>query len=434
MFIGAINHKLRQFFWEHAPQLDGRDVYIGCSGNFTIEQIISRCCPSARIYSNDVAFYSSVLGYALKGCELDLKIKDDRYNWIEAYMNGLAAGPGQVSSLLLLMEMLKFEKLNSDYSERMWTHYLQSWSALFKQTLERVKKGMSNIRIEEYTTIDVHDYFPREGVCIGFLPTYVGGYEKIYKRIDEIFSWPAPSYELLTEERREATVERMTRGDYILYDDKERDLPCVARVDQFGKKAVYIYSNLSFDTGLFRRKLSERIPRVRILAIDEEIPVDTRLSIVKTDNATINHYRNIYLKKGIETAAGDLCYLVFAGDKLFGFLIYKGYSKMGEPGTIYLLSDFVVRSRRHRRLSKLLLLVSLTREMKTLLDEHLVTRLKGVLTTAFTDKPVSMKYRGIYDLKKRGEGFLNYVAEFKDYTLKEAFELWIKKHDKRSKN
>lgn len=38
-FIGAINDKCRKFFATHAKLLEGRDVYNGCSGNFSLEQI-----------------------------------------------------------------------------------------------------------------------------------------------------------------------------------------------------------------------------------------------------------------------------------------------------------------------------------------------------------------------------------------------------------
>lgn len=429
MFIGAINQKLRQFFWEHAPALDGREIYIGCSGNFTVEQIITRRAPNARICSNDVALYSSLVGYALMGRELALEVLDSEYSWLRPYLD--RGGAEKVSVFLLLMEMLKFEKQATPFSRRMWDTYYLYWEKHFGATLERVKKAFASIRIQEYSTVDVHDYFPRDGVSIGFLPTYVGGYEKLYKRIDEIFRWESPRYELLTQERRDETIRRMTAGDYILYDDCRRDeLPCVARVDQFGKKAVYIYSNLPFDKGLFRRKMGEKVPAYPILGLDEEIPDGARLSIVATDNATINHYRHIYLKKGIEISAGDKCFMVFAGGKLFGFLIYKAYSKKGERGTVYLLSDFVVTSRRHKRLSKLLLLVSVSREMKQTLEEALVSRVKAVLTTAFTDKPVSMKYRGIYELVKRGEGYLNYRAEFKNDRIEEAIRIWKTKYEK----
>ncbi|MEW6115645.1 MAG: hypothetical protein AB1553_01935 [Nitrospirota bacterium] len=429
-FIGSINDRLRQFFWTHAGRLDGRRCYIGCSGNFTIEQIISRRCSNVEIYSNDVSLYSSALGHMLAGKSFDMEITNPELSWANEYIRrGAAEGVG---TLLLLLEMLKYEKRKSAFAERMWQSYLINFEGLLDKTLQRIQKASEHIRIKEYTMVDVFDYYPRpDGVSIGFLPTYVGGYEKLFARLEESVQWQSPRYELLTTERREASVQKMLDGDYILYDDRERDLPCIARVDLFGRKTVYIYSNLDVRQGVFRKKINEKVPRYEILMPDEEIAHDAEVKLLQVDLPTINHYRNMFLSKKIQPGSGDPCFLAFAGDKVFGFLIFQTYSKKGGPSDeIYLLSDFVVPSTRYRRLAKLLLLAVKCREVKQLLDEKQIREFGSILTTAFTDKPVSMKYRGVFELAKRGEGFLNYRAEFDNTSLKEVIQLWMKKYEK----
>ncbi len=63
--------------------------------------------------------------------------------------------------------------------------------------------------------------------------------------------------------------------------------------------------------------------------------------------------------------------------------------------------------------------------MKRTLEEICLREYTGVYTTAFTDKPVSMKYRGVFELAKRGKGFLNYAAAFDpEIKLKEVVNLW----------
>jgi hypothetical protein len=39
-----------------------------------------------------------------------------------------------------------------------------------------------------------------------------------------------------------------------------------------------------------------------------------------------------------------------------------------------------------------------------------------------------MKYRGVYELAKRGKGFLNYATEFTSTTFEEVIGLWMKKY------
>jgi len=62
------------------------------------------------------------------------------------------------------------------------------------------------------------------------------------------------------------------------------------------------------------------------------------------------------------------------------------------------------------------------------LKEKFIQPVDFILTTAFTDKPVSMKYRGVYSLMKRGEGFLQYTAPAGEITAEEAIRTWIKKY------
>lgn len=430
-FIGSINHKLRLFFHDRARVLDGRECFIGCSGNFTVEQILTRRCRDVRIHSNDVSLYSSALGYMLAGQPFRMEIVNEELAFANAYLRESPAHG--VSVLLLLLEMLKFEKRKNPFSERMRQAYLVNFEKMLAKTLDKVRRAAGSIKIESYTMQDVYDYYPRPGgVSIGFLPTYVGGYEKLFARLEESVFWDKPPYEMLTTERREKTVSRMAQGDFILYDDRPRDMPCVARVDLFGKKTCYIYSNLDFRQGVFRKTITEKVPCYQILMPDEEIPLGAAISFEATDISTVNHYRNMYLSKKVEPGTGDPCFLAFAGEKLFGFLIFTTYSRRGSDttGEIYLLSDFVVPSTRYRRLAKLLLMAVKCREVKQMLSERALRDYKTILTTAFTDKPVSMKYRGVFDLAKRGDGFLNYRAAFDETSLTEVLSLWMKKHAK----
>jgi Phage DNA Adenine Methylase-like domain 1/Phage GNAT-like domain len=430
-FTGSINDKLRKFFWTHAGVLEGRKCYIGCSGNFTIEQIISRRCDRAEIYSNDISLYSSALGHMLAGLPFRMEVINPELSWANRYIE--RDGPERIATLLLLLEMLKYEKRKNPFAERMWQTYLINFEGMMEKTADRVKRAAESIRVKEYTMTDVFEYYPRPaGVNIGFLPTYVGGYEKLFQRLDESVDWDRPAYDMLTTERREETLQKMMEGDYILYDDQPRDLPCVARVDLFGRKTVFIYSNLFLRRGLFRKKITEKVPRYDILMPDEQVPAESQIRVKEVDISTINHYRNMYLSKKIQPGSGGPCFLVFAGDKLFGFLIFQAYSKKGGASNeIYLLSDFVVPSNRHRRLAKLLLLAATCPEMKQVLDEMHIRDYASILTTAFTDRPVSMKYRGVFDLAKRGEGFLNYRGTFGETTFKEVVLLWMKKYEKR---
>ena len=433
-FIGSINAKLRAFFFTHARLLAGRRCFIGCSGNFTIEQILTRVAPTAELHSNDVSLYSGVIGAALTQTPFPLRCIIPEMEWINEYLEeGPVPGPRDVSTVILYLEMLKYEKQKNDYTKGMWRSYVKNWPELHKKTLKKVETALSSTKLASYTDMDVHDYYPCEadGIAIGFLPTYEGGYERMFKRLEESFSWPHPTYQMLTEERREETIKRMIQTDYVLYDDRPRDLPCVARVDLFGHRTVYVYSSLSLHPGVFRKTINEKVLPYEILDLEEQIPPDAPITVREVPQPVINHYRNMYLSKHVQPGSGGPCYFALAGHKVFGFLIFNAYSQLGKKGEIYMLSDFVVPSTTYSRLAKLLLMVTQCQDMKVLLEERLLARRHTIFTTAFTNKPVSMKYRGVYELAKRGKGFLNYRTEFTSSTFQEVLCQWMKKYKQR---
>ncbi len=147
-FIGSINDKLRKFFHTHAGILEGRDVFIGCSGNFTVEQIISRKCQTARIYSNDVSMYTSVLGHYITGKPLPLQVVNEELLWMQGYID--KGGNYATACLSLALSMFKYEKRNNPYSERMWQSYLVNFEAMLEKTVAKVHKASENIRCDDY--------------------------------------------------------------------------------------------------------------------------------------------------------------------------------------------------------------------------------------------------------------------------------------------
>ena len=74
-----------------------------------------------------------------------------------------------------------------------------------------------------------------------------------------------------------------------------------------------------------------------------------------------------------------------------------------ETPHIYLLSDFPVAPTDYKHLAKLVLYAALSSEGKLLAERATNHRVRTMITTAFTNKPVSMKYRGLFNLLARKE-------------------------------
>jgi hypothetical protein len=430
MFVGSINHKIRNLLWTERDIFQGRKVCVGCSGNFTIEQILYGM--GCEIWSNDIALYSSLIGCHLTGNPLKIEIRDRNFEWLAPFMGDSIA---TFAAVAILFEMLRYEKRNNLQQIRLWNHYRERFGTFHIESCKRISETIEKIKIDRYTAVDVHDLYeklPAEWIRMVYLPSYVGGYELLYKRLDEVIGWPAPQYELLTKERYEETLAFMKQGDCIYLSDYDREEEGLFAIVKTGRlRNVYLYSNMPFRAAYIRQAANFEASSFRYLPDNHEITRESRISFLATSNRKINFYRNVFLKKGIEFSDCTFPVLVFLDGFLFGFLIFDivRYGPMAEMdlGCVYMLSDFVIASP-VKRLSKLLLLTTKTKEMQEQLKRKFIQGVSSILTTAFTDKPVSMKYRGIYTLMKRGKGFLQYTAKCGEITLQDAVNTWLKKY------
>jgi hypothetical protein len=135
----------------------------------------------------------------------------------------------------------------------------------------------------------------------------------------------------------------------------------------------------------------------------------------------MNFLKDKYLAPGLFHSTGEMNCLVFLGGALAGGFIYNR-STMGDAHEVYLRSDFSIV--RERRVAKLVAMLAASRESVRAFDRAYVQRTTYVTTTAFTDRPVSMKYRGIYDLVGRKPGFLNYQSHVRDQSPDEVYAEW----------
>ena len=151
------------------------------------------------IHSNDVSIYSCALGWHLQNTPHPFVIKAQEFNWLQPY---ITPGPALIATLLLASEMMKVGGDNA-YAHRMREGYRAHWPELHAKTLARVTKAIGEFRIASYFAGDCRAYLAKAdkgGVCITFPPTYKGGYERLYKKLDAIFDWARPSYQVFSPE------------------------------------------------------------------------------------------------------------------------------------------------------------------------------------------------------------------------------------------
>jgi len=430
MFIGAIKAEIRRFLATHGKMFNDRDIYIGCSGNFTIEQTLTRYAKPKSINSNDVSLYTCTLAAFFMGSRLPMRIKNEEYKFLQPLLDSNK----QAAAIINLTALGAFAKSKNAYARRMFNGYRRQLLKNIETTHNRLKEIRPHIRIDSFFQGDVRDFIdniPDEAVIIASPPTYKGGYEKIYDFLESIVEWDKPDYAIMDEDGYcELFSKIKKRGNYIFISDREIDEEIAAKCDYRGFKTIYVFSDLNPKTYVNKDKLNEQIVKYPLINYHDKITRHSQLKIHKTTANIFNHYRFMFIKGVKKVSNAGVPFLITLDGKLIGCIAVDiiAYGTSSRH-MLYLNSDFAVPYSRYKRLSKLIVMVSLSTEIKEFMEREKLQEFTTLRTTAFTNKPVSMKYRGPFKLEKRQEGQLNYIAPLGcQGPLKKVLKTWLQKH------
>jgi len=428
MFRGVVGHEIRDWIISNARCVSGRTVYVGCSGAFTIETVLSQLnAPPERIISSDVSLYSSALGCYYTDTPFDLTTRPG-YEWLSPFLTNTAE---IAAAVVVVQEMNLYRTRKTSYHRRMWDHYQNHFKAYHSAVLDKLAKRKSLLTIDDYQALDVKDFVhqcPADSVFLSFMPFYAGDYASMFRVLDEAFEWTAPAFEELTPERKEALLRGISEKlNYVHLDDQRRAfMPIRASVGGGRKVPVYLYSNLGHAGSEVYYKPSINawdVPPYKILQVDQELGAPYDLKIVAISYRHLSYIRDKNLAKSIKPTSPSWGYGVFINDVLVGVL---GWNRGKDGEKYYLLTDTPVTSNVYRRISKLMCAVAKTKAMGDILRQRTGQFWKTFTTTARTQKAVSMKYRGVFQEVNRDkkQGIINYGSKF-NWTREKAVKKWM---------
>lgn len=431
MFIGAINGDVRSVLKQISDGWSGKPIYVGCSGNFTVERILWSL-GMREIHGNDVSLYSCYLGNYLAGKDTRITVAEEGMKWVENFM---ASGIPTIATIMCCTEIMKHYGREEHYHRRMYRAYRDNYETFHSLTMKRVEKGIGETRLASFYAGDVMEFVkavPDDAIFISFPPTYEGGYEKLYRKIDAVFDWDRPEYTVFDSESFASFMAKlMSKGCWVTLRDEivpEIEDRVVAVV-QTGARArpVYVYSNIKPEAHRITRahQKTEPVPYRRLTG-----EISPPISFVMLTRGQMNTLRNEYLNKKIIPADCMVSVGILADGYLIGALGFSQMTPMKSAGTVlgvYMMTDFPVKSERYARLSKLVLAMALTVEMLAILRRAFNREVETIVTTAFTTKSESMKYRGLFNLMSRKENYLQYSAQTGKWTAEEAYKWWIER-------
>lgn len=457
MFHGSLPSSVQSLIYETVKKWDCRDVYIACSGNFTIERTIYDL--GKNIISSDITLYSSAIGEYLSGKKVDIELNRDfelikDTEWLADYM---VSDEDKLATIMLATNFVNTLGKDNEYYKRIFNAYKVQFSKLHEKTKERISKNQT--RIADYKAMDAMEFVdivPKNQSIIAYPPFFAGDYEKMFEMLSKVFTWQPPNYELFTEESRSILFEKMVEKDNFMFgtnkkiDSMQQYLKGMSKTTNRGTP-LYIYSNSDKVRICIPNQKVEPLP-IRRLDRGDEIGDDIKLVILNAQQ--FQSVRSQYMNVNIIPGQATIAIGVVVDEKLIGVYAFSSAPSLSnwdshvETPTIYMLSDFPVAPTDYDRLAKLVIYSAMSKESKKIAERVSGKRVRSLVTTAFSNKPVSMKYRGILKLLNRktqappkenssesekyyGQKYnMNYGGIIGEWTLKEGLEMWKKKHGK----
>lgn len=429
-------------------------IQVLCSGNLTLERAIEHC--GHPVYGNDVTIYSCALGSAAAGMPFRVKIADnymEKWGWLEKFTP--TDDPAATAATIVLMTrcISAIDKPDHPYYARLAAGTVEQWDDLHAGTVAKFRKNLPKLAgFKIAGALEVLRDTPTSHGVITFPPFFAGDYEAMFRRLAQLFQWDAPKYEQLNDESIQEMSDRaMMRDEWV-----------VALPVRSEKLAPYLVgmtltTNRGVPINFYSSKAPKRlvlprqdIEQIKIPRLGKEEDLEGKLDVIALTGGQFSMVRSQYMSPHIVPGSPTLAMGVVCGKRLIGAFAFASsiggkaaasrgnhLAKIG-PHT-YLLSDFPTAPSKYKRLSKLILYAALSNEVRAAVEQSMGSRCVSLLTTAFSDRPVSMKYRGLFEILTRKEDVkpkvgkaykfqLNYWSPMGRWTLAEGLAEWKSKH------
>jgi hypothetical protein len=431
MFVGTTPPEIRTLLQDLMKGTKGKDVFIGCSGNFTVDRIMSKM--GYDVHSNDVSLYSKLISDILLETDTELKVVNQEL--INAFDTWEESKYKKLIQVMYAIRLAEFTPRKNDYQQSFFDSWIEQSAVYYHNTIEKLEKQAFDFSIKSFHFYDFVEFLKQKqgkGVGISFPPTYKAGYEKIFDYVEKSFDYERAHYDMFDPKCGDVVFKELLETDEnVIYSDKqweslEKYETGVVRLGA-GKHPVFIYSSIEKDSKYyFEREKKQIESKIKILPADYVFTDDTVITVEICAMNDINYFKAFYMANKVNySTGGDLGLVYMADGKAFGF---SGFSKMlSTTDLIFAQSDFVTNSD-SKKLSKLLIMLSLSSEVRMIIARKMLNYYDGIKTTVYTDNAVSMKYRGVYELERRDKGKLIYTGKFTKQTLNDIYRSWLKKN------
>ena len=402
------------------------------------------CCVNPNLYEFECALYRKVrlkvynqndychLMYLVATGQTTLTFRD-RLTWLEAYNDNTPQC--QIALILLVTKLRKIIEGGNEFKDEQLEAYKEKLELSLANLQEKSAFIVEMLNSCEYVYGTYHDAVKTEKTILFQLTgdktsKRVFGILKRCCNLQEYGAKPTDYYQLVENIPSDVRFYVFSESPYLYNLNK---IACfdTGKTKGFGK---YLYSNKKTEkTSAIIQKdfgvndVFYKTPPDDLVIDDPSLLAIRRCAI----DFGILQRGFVYKVNSFKTPL--ISFVVMYGDYLLG-----GFGFLQSPGRNYdieQLCDFATNNKIDR-LSKLILMCLLSKEVKRTLSRFNRMNVETVFTIAYTKKPVSMKYRGLYTkVKERCTDnslfYASNLGRFADTT--EIIETYLKSVNEKAK-
>ena len=460
MFKGVVHANARKVIAAYIKRLP-RAVHILCSGNFTVESTLRLNGYVGQMTSCDVSIYTCALGNALTNVETDIQFQRAKeYPELEILNDWCDTPTRQGAAVSCAFALTEFIRQRNPFEKRMYRAYVRELEDHLQTTEHRIIDKAKELQLTSYHGQDAwqraQEIPEGDDHCVmAFPPTYGGGdYARMFKAVGDLFQWVPPQFKELAAAADFFSAIKERPGPWLILSenrnaaiDEQLGQP-VSQVNRGATKQIWLYTNIpNVNRHVIRRKMQVVKGKLARFSDNDEITKDSVCNVVPCDSNEAMYFRQCFSSVKPLQSQAPFCFAVTIDGKVAGimmmslanFSVALGNEVISKNEIIYMMSDLPAATRRHSRLSKLVATAAKSKEVQQLLQGKIMQPIRFVLTTAFSEKPTSMKYRGPFKVASRerrddGQYQINYYAKMGDKSISEIFKQWMKTNYKAQTN
>ena len=465
LFKGIPRGNTRGYTADYLAAVKPDKVAIPCVGSFALARVAMESGVSPEnIFCGDISIYSTAVGNAIQNQDWDVALKDEALERFGSDLSQYLTDPVTKGALVLYMiRVLQYDRKNQNIFLRDMQRELlvnrETYISQIKEqllTLQKDFKGLTYVPQDMWITLDQFKDDPKNVLLVN-PPRYDGGYDRMFKGVENVFTWTEPEAQMFKEKDYDRLMKLLGSAPAysLMYYATQGEDPAPqwgdpwrsVFADKPSNKRVaainWIVANKQpIPPKMTRTKLDEGSAEFPLF--DGEIKPDSTLVALTVDRNVGDYYRDLFIHK----LPGSIPYqymvilldgylMSVVGLHLRDIRAASSKKKTGRRGS--LTFAFTVPHEKYNKLHKLTLMSVVSRWFW----EDALGHEKGsdfttpltVHTVMLTNHPENKTARGVLKLVERtvmkdGSYKLGYSAEIVERTRKETIEQWQSKFNR----